>query len=65
MTSFDPFRPYNSLPELPPKTSLETLKVLKSCFGARVALEGLKIAGALVPNQNVLINSNPLEGSQS
>ena len=50
MTSFDPFRPNNSLPELPPKTTLETLIVLKSCPAARVALEGLKTAGALVPN---------------
>ncbi|MDP6642681.1 MAG: Fic/DOC family N-terminal domain-containing protein [Rhodospirillales bacterium] len=60
MTPFNPLRPYNSLPELPPKAELETHVVLKSCLTARVALEGLKTAGALIPNQNVLINSIPL-----
>lgn len=60
MAEFDPLRPYNSLPNLPPTAEVETQAILKHCVEARVALEGLKTAGALIPNQNVLINSIPM-----
>ena len=58
--SFDPSRPYNDLPPLPPSIELETSTVLKACIGARAALAELKQAGALLPNQGLLINTLPL-----
>lgn len=58
--SFDPAQPYNDLPTLPPAVELETRTVLKACVEARAALAELKAAGALIPNQAVLINTIPL-----
>lgn len=60
MPKFDPLRPFNELPLLPPRTDIETRPVLKQCIEARSALAELKQAGELIPNQNVLINSIPL-----
>ena len=54
---FDPLRPYNALPLLPPASELETKAVLKRCVLARTALAELKVAGLLIPDQSVLINS--------
>jgi hypothetical protein len=39
---FDPSKPYNDLPPLPPAQALETLPVLRKCVGASRALAGLK-----------------------
>ncbi|MCC7253555.1 protein adenylyltransferase Fic [Hyphomicrobium sp.] len=58
--SFDPNRPFNDLPGLPPRVDLETRSVLKTCVSARAKLAALKEAAALIPNQDVLINSIPL-----
>lgn len=60
ITSFDPNRPFNGLPSLPPSVDLETKPILKACVGARAKLAALKEAAALIPNQDVLINSIPL-----
>ena len=60
MTNFDPGRPYDSLPLLPPKADLESRPILKACIGARAALAELKQAGDLLPNQAILINTIPL-----
>ena len=60
MSSFDPNRPFNELPGLPPRVELETKAVLKTCVSARAKLAALKEAAALIPNQDVLINSIPL-----
>lgn len=60
LPKFDPARPYNDLPLLPPPNALETLPVLRKCVSASRALAGLKEAARLVPNQDVLINSIPL-----
>ena len=57
---FDPQRPYNDLPDLPPVADIESRPLLKACIEARAALAELKTAGALIPNQAVLINSIPL-----
>jgi Fic family protein len=57
---YDPSKPYNDLPRLPPDGELETKAVLKKCVAARAALAELKLAGHLIPDQSVLINSIPL-----
>jgi Fic family protein len=58
--SFDPAKPYNDLPLLPPAAEIETRAVLKKCVSTRSALAALQQAAALIPNQDVLINSIPL-----
>jgi Fic family protein len=63
--AFDPLRPYNALPPLPPAAEIETRAVLKACIEARAALSELKQAGELIPNQAVLINSIPLLEAQA
>lgn len=60
MPKFDPSRPFNELPLLPPNTDIETRSILKQCIEARSALAELKQAGELIPNQDVLINTIPL-----
>ncbi len=60
MSAFGAAQPYNDLPDLPPKMDIETKQVLKKCIEARAALEGLRIAGDLIPNQAMLINIIPI-----
>ncbi len=57
---FDPNRPYNDLPPLPPAADVETKAVLKRCTPARTALAELRLAGELLPDQSVLINAIPV-----
>lgn len=54
---YDPVRPYNDLPLLPPKADLETRAVLKKAVSAHRALAELKGLGRTIPNQDILINS--------
>lgn len=63
--SFLPRQPYNELPPLPPVADIESKPLLKACIEARAALALLKGAGALIPNQAVLINSIPLLEAQA
>jgi hypothetical protein len=43
VTDFDPKKPHNELPELPPPADLiESNEILKKCINARVALAGRK-----------------------
>ncbi|MCA0177053.1 MAG: Fic family protein [Proteobacteria bacterium] len=63
--AFDPSRPYNDLPALPPQVDLESRAVLKACISARAAVAELKAAGLLIPNQGVLVNSIPLLEAQA
>lgn len=65
MIKFDPSRPYDSLPALPPKADIETRATLKACIDARAAVAGLRQAGTLIPNQDVLINTIPLMEAQA
>lgn len=58
--TFKPSVPYNDLPPLPPLQEVETKKVLKACVDAEAAMAALKVAGGLIPNQLVLINSIPI-----
>lgn len=57
---WEPERPYNELPLLPPAEDVETRAVLKRCITARAALAELKQAAELIPNQAMLINTLPL-----
>ncbi len=63
--AFDPNRPFNDLPDLPPVSETETKAVLRSCIAARVALAALRVSGTLIPNQAMLINSIPLLEAQA
>jgi len=63
--AFIPDKPFNDLPALPPAVDIETKPILKACIDARAALAELKIAGALIPNQSVLINTIPLLEAQA
>lgn len=56
----DPKQPYNGLPLLPPPGDLESKLVLKACVRARALLAELRIAGQLIPDETVLINTIPL-----
>lgn len=60
MKDFDPARPYNQLPPLPPAAEIESKAILKKCVTASAALAELKQAGDLIPDQAVLINIIPL-----
>lgn len=61
MSDFEPTRPFNDLPLLPPDVGeIETAEVLKTCINARVALAELKQAAQLIPNASVLINALPM-----
>ena len=62
---WDPARPYDGLPPLPPGIELETRAVLKRCVSARAALSELRVAAALIPNPAVLINTLPLLEAQA
>jgi len=57
---WQPDRPYNELPPLPPTQDVETRAVLKQCITARAALAELKQATGLIPNQSMLISLLPL-----
>lgn len=57
---FDPGRPYNDLPTLPPAGDIETRAVLKKTISARAVLAELRIAGQLIPNPSVLVHAIPV-----
>ena len=63
--AFDPNRPFNDLPNLPPASETETKAILRSCIAARTALAELRVSGNLIPNQAMLINSIPLLEAQA
>lgn len=65
MSKFDPSRPHNSLPALPPKVEIETRRVLKTCVAAQAGLAALNEAAKLIPNQTVLINTIPLSEAKN
>ena len=63
--TFDPSRPFNDLPNLPPASETETKAILRNCIAARAALAELRVSGKLIPNQAILINSIPLLEAQA
>lgn len=54
-------RPFNDLPELPPKTEVEIKSVLKLAIKAANALAELRGTGNLIPNQSILIRTIGLQ----
>ncbi|XVX20782.1 Fic family protein [Actinomycetota bacterium] len=63
---WDPERPYDQLPDLPPAgVDLEPRAVLKATVEARAALATLAQAGRLLPNPNVLVHAVPLLEAQA
>jgi Fic family protein len=65
LKQWQPDKPYDTLPLLPPDTDLETKIVLKQCIKARSALAELKQAVQLIPNPSMLINTLPLLEAQA
>ena len=55
--TFDPEKPYNDLPLLPPKAEIETKGVLKKLVAASQFLAELKGYVELLPNKAIIINS--------
>lgn len=60
MSGFNPSKPYNGLPKLPPQADLESRLVLKKCVSVHAALAALKERGRRIPDQTVLINAIPI-----
>jgi len=63
--SFEPEKPYNDLPLLPPKTDVETKATLKKVISAGRALAELKGLGETIPNQAILVNSIILQEAKA
>jgi len=63
--SFDPEKPFNDLPLLPPKAEIETKTTLKKAISANKALAELKGMGDTIPNQAILVNSIILQEAKA
>lgn len=60
-----PEKPFNSLPDLPPKDGLETLAILKKTISASRALAELKGAIKGLPNPTLFIDTINLQEAQA
>lgn len=58
---YNPKKPYNELPLLPPKKDLETKKILKQTIQATRVLAELKGRADEIPNQSRLVNAITLQ----
>ncbi|HEX9909847.1 MAG TPA: Fic/DOC family N-terminal domain-containing protein, partial [Desulfatiglandales bacterium] len=58
---FDPRKPYNELPALPPDADVETKTILRKAISAGRTLAELKGLGESIPNQSMLINTLVLQ----
>ncbi len=65
MHLFDPLRPFNDLPPLPPAVEIETRRVLKKCIEARAAVAELRQAAGALPNPSILLEMIPLLEAQA
>lgn len=63
--AFNPEKPYNDLPKLPPAADLETPTVLKKAIQANKELAELKGKAGIIPNQGILINSLILQEAKA
>jgi len=55
--TFDPSRPFNDLPVLPPSADIETKAILRKALAARAALAELKGIAETIPQPEILINT--------
>lgn len=62
---FNPLKPYNNLPDLPPKGDLETKAILKKVIAASRALSELKGAITNLPNPLLFIDTVNLQEAQA
>jgi Fic family protein len=62
--TLDPNKPYNDLPELPPKVDIETKNILRASITANKALAELKGLAQTIPNQSIFINTISLKEAQ-
>ncbi len=62
---FDPDKPFNSLPPLPPRSAFETNTVLKKAITANRSLAELKGVGLTIPNQAMLVDSLILQEAKA
>ncbi|NUM55497.1 MAG: Fic family protein [Candidatus Hydrogenedentes bacterium] len=60
MTTFNPDKPFDNLPLLPPAADIETKSILKKTTAAARALSELKSVSASIPNPLLLVGSIPL-----
>ena len=58
---FNPNIPWNDLPELPPAVDLESRDILKTCISAMTELTRANALVKMLPNEEVLINTLPLQ----
>src|SRR5215471_5263335 len=58
---FSPDKPFNDLPDLPPRVELETPRVLKATTRAGRALAELKGRTHTIPNPTILLNTLALQ----
>jgi len=63
--AFDPEKPFNDLPLLPPPVDIETRAVLRKTISAGRALAELKGVGETIPNQTLLIDSLVLQEAKA
>lgn len=63
--SFDPNKPFNDLPKLPPTNEIDSKAILKKTISASRALAELKGATNRIPNPTILINSIVLQEAKS
>ncbi len=63
--AWNPARPYDALPLLPPGADLESKAVLKQCVRSAAALADLNRAADLIPKPEILIGTLPLLEAQA
>jgi len=62
---YNPLKPYNNLPDLPPQADLETKQILKKVISASRALSELKGAITNLPNPLLFIDTINLQEAQA
>lgn len=63
--SYDSQQPWNNLPTLPPVAKIESGAVLKACIVARAELSRVNALAETLPNQDILIQTIPLQEARS
>ena len=61
----NPLKPYNDLPDLPPKSDIETKEILKKAISASRTLSELKGAITNLPNPLLFIDTVYLHEAQA